>query len=94
MSEKASEESQYSVQAYQMIAKLGALNADALRDATLEEILKHMIQPGEEKEGIGEDNIQDDPHRLKPIRIVRKALPHDTCQFQDLSRSIRPLRGP
>ncbi len=93
MSEKASEESQYSVQAYQLIAKLGALNAAALRDATLEEILKHMIQLGEENGGIVEDNIQDDPHCLKPIRIVRKALPHDTYQFQDLSRSIRPLRA-
>ncbi len=76
-----------------MIAKLGALNVAALRDATLEEILKHMIQPGEENGGIGEDNIQDDPHCLKPVRIVRKALPHDTCQFQDLSRSIGPIRA-
>lgn len=43
-SEKSAEEAQYRVQAYQVLARLGAFNAALLRDASEDEILAKMIQ--------------------------------------------------
>ncbi len=49
-SEKSAEEAQYRVQAYQVLARLGAFNAALLRDASEDEILAKMIQLEEENE--------------------------------------------
>jgi hypothetical protein len=49
-SEKSAEEAQYRVQAYQVLARLGAFNAALLRDASEDEILGKMIQLEEENE--------------------------------------------
>ncbi len=50
MSEKAAEESQYRIQAYMVLSRLGAFNAAVLRDATREEMIEHMVQLEEENE--------------------------------------------
>ena len=48
--ERSAEEAQYRIQAYQVLARLGAFNAALLRDATEDEILAKMLQLENENE--------------------------------------------